>query len=142
MFGIKTTFKRNLKRWLLQPTRKSALVEQPISPLLLKWGVAGLKLDLDEQRRTRGLDNPGPSRANPYATTAWQQLVGAHANNLGNWLVDSPYNSITELEKAVIRQLLTLYGASAKTHVGYMGSGSTEGNLLAAWLGRKTLQRI
>jgi len=61
-------------------------------------------------------------------------------NNLGNWSIKKPGTLSGKLELTIIETLKKQYNCN-KEIVGHFGSGTTEGNIYAAWIGRNYLSK-
>lgn len=134
MFGIKTKIISRLKERL---TLLGQLITTPgyiESELLLRF----IKKELKKESELITLQNPIAKLGNPIASWTIKRLAGFMPNNLGNWSIKSPHSLTARVELELVKWLKNKYRAPNNI-VGHFGSGSTEGNIYAAWLGRKYL---
>ncbi|HCC84808.1 MAG TPA: hypothetical protein DEP87_03945 [Candidatus Pacebacteria bacterium] len=79
--------------------------------------------------------------SHPFARKVASQFMSLDQNHLGNWSINGvELWSTRQLEKNVIDAMVDLYQAANQKLEGYFTSGSTEGNIYAAWQGRNYLQ--
>jgi histidine decarboxylase len=77
-------------------------------------------------------------RVNNYAALTIKLLADFMPNNLGNWSINKPNTLGKKLEKQIVEIMKNYYQSPAKI-AGHFTSGSTEGNIYAAWIGRNYL---
>lgn len=82
------------------------------------------------------------SQPHPLAVKVWKNLISLNPNNLGIWskTPDNNLSGTTRAEKNLISKMINLYGGVHDKWTGYVTSGATEANLLAAWAGRNYLR--
>lgn len=96
------------------------------------------KLSLESE--LYGIQLPIAKQVNKYARLATRVLANFMPNNLGNWTINSPHSLSTDLEQKTI-EIMKNYYQSPKEIKGHLTSGSTEGNIYAAWIGRNYLTK-
>lgn len=98
-----------------------------------------IQQQLRQDLRAHHKQNPVLMQVDYFAQQAIKLAANYMPNNLGNWSIKQPHSFTTRLERELIRFIKQKYQAPAGI-AGHCGSGSTEGNLYAAWLGRNYLQ--
>jgi len=134
MFGIKTKIIDRLKTrliWSSQPVLGLKFLESRLLLMLIKK-------ELKSELKFTNLQTPIAKQSNPIATRIIKSLANFMPNNLGNWSIKTPSILSAKVEFELIKWLKDKYHAP-KNIVGHFGSGSTEGNIYATWLGRKYL---
>jgi len=99
-----------------------------------------MRQQLQQDVSARHKQSPVLARVDHFAQQAIKLTASYMPNNLGNWSIKKPYSFTTHLERELIRFIKQKYQAPANV-AGHCGSGSTEGNLYAAWLGRNYLYK-
>ena len=136
MLGIKTRIIKNLEKRLLAAGLSSAAPGKIEGLLLQKLLIKKLKQDAEAVN----LQNPVASQVNSFVRQIIKKTAAFMPNNLGNWSIKKPYSLSTHLESELIKFLKRKYHCEEDI-AGHFGSGSTEGNIYAAWLGRNFLQK-
>ena len=81
--------------------------------------------------------------SHPLARKVAADFMSLDQNHLGNWSIKgAELWSTRQLEKNVIEALIDLYHGQTQKLEGYFTSGSTEGNIYAAWQGRNYLRNF
>lgn len=80
---------------------------------------------------------------NTTAVKAWQKLLPQNPNHIGNRSINAtqPLYATFQIEKDLIDKMIHLYHGSSDSIEGYISSGATEGNIFAAWIGRKYINK-
>lgn len=136
MFGIKTKIIKRLNSrftGLGFNEKKISLLESHALNLLAKK-------ELNDDLRFIDLQSPIFKKTNPFAEKIVKTTAAFMPNNLGNWSIKKPYSLTTKLELKLINFIKKKYSCNQEI-VGHFGSGSTEGNIYAAWIGRKYLSK-
>lgn len=136
MFGIKTKIIKRIEDRLTlqgQLLSKPGFLESKLLHILIKK-------KLQEELKFVNLQSPIAKKSNPFAATLIKNTSAFMPNNLGNWSIKQPHTVTAKVELELIRWLKKNYHASANI-AGHFSSGSTEGNIYAAWLGRNYLQK-
>lgn len=136
MLGLKTKIKNhfnNLLKISAAPKNNLSLLDNLIILLLVRN-------QLNLETKQIDLQQPLAKKTSFYASLSTRLLASFMPNNLGNWVKYQPHSINTKLEKQTI-QIFKNYYQAGKEISGYLSSGSTEGNIYAAWLGRNFLQQ-
>lgn len=136
MLGLKTKIKNhfnNLLKISVAPKNNLSLLDNLIILLLVRN-------QLNLETKQIDLQQPLAKKTSFYASLSTRLLASFMPNNLGNWIKYQTHSINTQLEKQTIQIFKNYYQAN-KEISGYLSSGSTEGNIYAAWLGRNFLQQ-
>ena len=131
MFGIKTRIIRHFEDRL----EHDLLDEKPLSSFESKVFNYLIRKRLRQDAQAVDLQIPVISMTNPIASKITSISSDFMPNNLGNWSIKKPYSLTTKIEKNLIIAIKKYYQCE-KGIIGHFGSGSTEGNIYAAWIGR------
>lgn len=134
MLGIKTKIICKLKERFLA---KSLDVKPPskLESLILEKIIIS---QLEDDAQNINIQDPLAKKTNSIAHSIIKKTAQFMPNNLGNWSIKKPYSFTTHLESELIKFLKHKYHCD-KRIVGHFGSGSTEGNIYATWIGRNYL---
>lgn len=134
MFGIKT----KIIKYFEDRLEQELLNEKPLSRIESKIFDSLIRKKLQQDASAVDVQCPVISMTNPIASKTISISSDFMPNNLGNWLVKEPYSFTTRLEKNLIEAIKKYYHCGREV-IGHFGSGSTEGNIYAAWIGRNYL---
>ena len=111
-----------------------------LSFLEKKFLIYKIKKELKNESKKNSIQLPLAKKINRYASKIIRSLSDYMPNNSGNWTIENPHSISTKLEKQVIEKLKDYFHCQNNNKiVGHFTSGSTEGNIYAAWLGRNHL---
>ncbi|MCR4263896.1 MAG: pyridoxal-dependent decarboxylase [Candidatus Roizmanbacteria bacterium] len=118
-----------------------SLPEKPFTSVVFQTVLDDLSRKLAQSYKNKYLGHL-ILKPNKASIAVWKKLIPYSPSNIGNWSTseNKPAHLTTYIEKDLIVKLLHLYNASTSSIEGYMTSGASEGNIFAAWLGRKYLQ--
>ena len=136
MLGIKTRVINKLKKRFLAENLDAEPPGQLEYFFLEK--IINKQLQLDAQNIN--LQSPLAKKTNPDALRVIKKTAQFMPNNLGNWSIKKPFSFTTRLESELIKFLRHKYHCGAEV-IGHFGSGSTEGNIYATWIGRNYLMK-
>lgn len=135
MFGIKTKINAYLEQHLLVNSinqyKKIFIIQKALTILIKK--------KLTNTFSSNPTQIPVIPRVNSVAKAFTNATAAFMPNNLGNWSIKTPHSISTHLEKEAIAYIKNNYHCSDDV-AGHFGSGSTEANIYATWLGKKFLQ--
>ncbi len=137
MLGIKTKIIGKLQKTLAIQEWSVKKINYWQKILLLET----VKWQLKNEAKQIGLQNPIASKTNSIVKIVRQKTAAYMPNNLGNWSIKQPYSLTTKVESKLINYFIQKFQANTKQIAGHFGSGSTEGNIYATWIGRKYLQK-
>lgn len=134
MLGIKTRILNHFKEML----EFGGLKNKPIS--LIEEGILTelAKKELKKELEFVNLQSPVAKKANPFAARIIKATADYMPNNLGNWSIKNPHTLTSRLELSLIEAIKRYYQCE-KSVAGHFGSGTTEGNIYATWIGRNFL---
>lgn len=135
MFGVKTKIldKINKNFKIIDTDKSLTKIESYILMRLIK---KELKKEADISDNQQVIIK----KTNNFASTMIKKTSDFMPNNLGNWSIKNPHTVSAKLELTVIRTIKNLLGTN-KEIVGHFSSGTTEGNIYAAWIARNYLQK-
>lgn len=134
MFGLKTKMINKLKKRFLANSLDAKQPSHLESLVLEKIVINQLENDV----QNINLQDPLAKKTNSIARSVIKKTAQFMPNNLGNWSIKKPYSFTTHLESELIKFLKHKYHCDKKI-AGHFGSGSTEGNIYATWIGRNYL---
>lgn len=137
MFGIKTKILKNLNNNFLSNALGKKNPKFLKKFFLKKIIISELKKDISKNN----IQTPLTMVVNNEAKKIRKETADYMPNNLGNWSIKKPFSFTTKLEKEFIKFLKKSYGENNSKIAGHFGSGSTEGNIYASWIGRNYLQK-
>ncbi len=127
----------NYLRTLINLDKKSNKLPSSIKNILL---IHQIKKELKNESKQHSIQLPLAKKTNRYASQVIKSLSDYMPNNSGNWTIENPHSISTKLEKQVIETMKNYFHCQDNNQVaGHITSGSTEGNIYAAWLGRTYL---
>lgn len=119
--------------------KKINKLPDPVKKFLI---VSQIKKELIKESKKHSIQFPLAKKTNRHASQIIKSLADYMPNNAGNWTVEEPHSISTKLEKQLVEKLKEyLYCGNNKQIVCHISSGSTEGNIYAAWLGKKYLTK-
>lgn len=122
---------------LINLDKKSNKLPNFIKNILL---IHQIKKELKNESKQHSIQLPLAKKTNRYASQIIKSLSDYIPNNSGNWTVENPHSISTKLEKQVMETMKNYFHCQNNDSiVGHITSGSTEGNIYAAWLGRNYL---
>ena len=136
MFGIKTKIIRNLEKKFEASALKQktpTIIEQILLSLLIKN-----KLKADAQ--VIDIQGPLAKHVNSIAFSTIRNTANYMPNNLGNWSIKKGHSFTSKIEHQLIEAIKQYYHCGQEI-AGHFGSGSTEGNIYATWIGRNYLMQ-
>lgn len=144
MFGIKTFFKNAIlyPTYLYPNLTKDDFPEFGTPKLQIYSKIYGLKNLFARYKNSSRLDQLF-TYPHDVAINVWRSLLPYSPNHLGNWSIKNvlPDQESASIERDLIHMMIDLYHGNQLSTEGYMTSGATEGNIYAAWLGRKFLEK-
>jgi len=136
MFGIKTKIKKKISNSL----NKKKFNQKGISLFELFFLKKIILQQLENEASFNNIQTPVSNKTNYIVKKTMKNMYQFMPNNLGNWSISKPHSLTTNLENNLIRALKNSYSCSTDI-IGHFGSGSTEGNIFASWIGRNYLQK-
>lgn len=136
MFGIKTKIIKDLEKNFKAEALKQknpTIIEQILLPSLIRK-------KLKEDAESIDMQGSLISRTHPIAASIIKNTANYMPNNLGNWSIKKAYSFTGQVEHQLIETLKQYYHCK-KDIAGHFGSGSTEGNIYATWIGRNYLKQ-
>jgi len=134
MFGVKTKIFNRFKNYF----EVTEFSKKNISKFDNKVFTLIAKKRLNEESKLINLQNPLVRKVNPFATNIIKATANYMPNNLGNWSIKEPNTLTSQVEQNLIKILKQYYHCN-DTVIGHCGSGTTEGNIYATWIGRNYL---
>jgi glutamate/tyrosine decarboxylase-like PLP-dependent enzyme len=135
MFGVKTKIINRLKKnfYNINFNSLTSSVKRKTLALLVKS-------ELERELQYVDIQQPIAKKTNHFASYILKKTTDYMPNNLGNWSIKKPGTLSGKLELTIIETLKKQYNCN-KEIVGHFGSGTTEGNIYAAWIGRNYLSK-
>ena len=134
MFGIKTKAINHFKKMF----KVDNLRNKPISFIEEKILIKLAQNELKNELKFINLQSPVAKKTNLFAARIIRATADYMPNNLGNWSIKKPYTFTGKIELNLV-ELIKKYYMCPKNVIGHFGSGATEGNIYASWIGRNFL---
>lgn len=136
MFGIKTKIikdlEKNFRAGALKQKKPTFIEQILLAPIIRK--------KLKEDASAIDIQGSLIGQTHPIAANIIRNTSNYMPNNLGNWSIKKAHSFTGEVEHQLIEALKQYYHCKQDV-AGHFGSGSTEGNIYATWIGRNYLKQ-